>query len=891
MTTSNMSDRPDPDALLESITKRTKKKKLGRLYLFIGMAPGVGKTYAMLVAAHDAKRTGVDVVVGVAETHGREETLALLNGLELIPKKEFEHRSIKLEEMDIDAILVRKPKLVLIDELAHSNVPGSRHAKRWQDVMEVLNAGIDVFSTLNVQHLESRKVAVEKISGIRVRETVPDSMIDVAFQIRLIDLSAPDLLRRLKEGKVYLGEKAELAAANFFREEKLTALREIALRLAAEKVDQDLQGFAIEREGGVAWSVADRLLVGIAPNAGAENLIRTARRLATSLDAAWIALHVDTGVILEEVEKARLAKNLELARSLGAEVVTTSDTNVADAMVRVAQQRDVTQFVVGHPRRSKLFTFFGSESLLSQLLAKSGIDVHVASKEAAARWSWRNFAGLFQRYAPFSAYVRSLWLLLGLSAFNVAILHIVGYRAVGFIFLLGILVFGLFTSLGPVLFAATLTALTWYYFFMPPAGTFGMKSPDDLVMVFTYFITALVIGILARRISNQREILSRRETRSHWLYRVVWDLASSPSKETMITAAVNRVADFLDGFCDAALTRKDGTLREFNMERLQLKNPSREVAVAKWALDNRKPAGWSTETLQAAEALYIPLSINSGVIGVMAFKPRTAKTLVPDDAELLFTIARQLTVCLERESFREKAFEAYRSEETQKMHRAIIDLFSSDARSQLSVIAQSASVLKEIEARDPDPRRAALCERLMDSSERLTIMFDNFVTMSRLAAGIFPLTLKEHSVNDLVDSALSRLERILAHRRIVRKVDEALPNVSIDLRLLQQALVNVIVNSAFNSPEDKPITISAKRLEQVVRISVEDEGPGVPQEELLRIFEKFYRIGNNENDGVGLGLTVTRGVIRAHNGRVMAQNRKEGGLSISFDLPFLESSS
>lgn len=885
MPTKNIPDRPDPDALLESITKRSKKKRIGRLYLFIGMAPGVGKTYAMLVAAHDAKQSGSDVVVGVAETHGREETQSLLNGLETIPKKAFEHRGITLEEMDLDAILKRRPKLVLIDELAHTNVPGSRHSKRWQDVMEVLNGGIDVFSTLNVQHLESRKEAVEQISGIRVRETVPDSMIDLAFQIRLIDLSAPDLLKRLKEGKVYLGEKAELAAANFFREEKLTALREIALRLAAEKVDQDLQSFAVEREGGVAWSASDRLLVGVGANADAEALIRTTRRLASSLDAPWIALHVDTGAILEEAQKARLAKILELARTLGGEVVTTTDTNIADAMVRIAKQRDITQFVIGHPKRSRFSDFFRSESLLDQLLAKSNIEVHVASKEAAPKWSWRSFVGLFERYAPFSAYMRSLWLLLGLSLLNTAIVRLVGYRAVGFIFLLGILGFGLFTSLGPVLFSAGLTAFIWYYFFIPPEGSFEVKSPDDLVMVFTYFITALVIGILARRISSQRQILARRETRSHWLYRVVWDLASSPSKETMITAAVNRVSDFLDGYCDAALTRKDGTLREFSMDRLHLENPQREVAVAKWTLDNRKPAGWSTETLQAAEALYIPLTINSGVIGVMAFKPKTQTTLGVEDSELLFTVARQLTVCLERESFREKAFEAYRSEETQKMHRAIIDLFSSDARSQLSVIAQSASVLRDTEAKDADPRRIALCGRLMDSSERLTLMFDNFVTMSRLAAGIFPLHLESIKVHELVGSAMGRLERVLAQRKVVVEIEPELPELSLDVRLCQQAIVNVLVNAAFNSPENSSISLNASRREQVVRIVICDEGPGVPADELMRIFEKFYRISNNQSDGVGLGLTVTRGVVRAHNGRISAQNRKEGGLCITIDFP------
>ncbi len=882
MPTKNPTDRPDPDALLESITKRTKKKRVGRLYLFIGMAPGVGKTYAMLVAAHDAKLSGMDLVVGVAETHGREETQALLNGLEVIPKKVFEHRGISLEEMDLDAILKRKPKAVLIDELAHSNVPGSRHAKRWQDVMEVLNAGIDVFSTLNVQHLESRKEAVEQISGVKVRETVPDSMIDVAFQIRLIDLSAPDLLKRLKEGKVYLGEKADLAAANFFKEEKLTALRELSLRLAAEKVDQDLQSFAVDRESGVTWSASDRLLVGVGSHGDAEKLIRTARRLATSLDAPWIALHVDTAAIMEEAQKIRLAKNLELARSLGAEVVTTTDTNVADAMVRIAKQRDVTQFVVGHPRGNKLFHFFKKDSLLDQLLAKANVDVHVGSKEPSSPWSLRTFLAMFERYAPFSAYVRSLWLLLALSLFNTAIVQLVGYRAVGFVFLLGILGFGLFTSLGPVLFVATLTALTWYYFFIPPQGSFEVKSMDDLVMVSTYFITAIVIGILARRISHQREILARRETRSHWLYRVVWDLASSPSKDTMIRAAVNRVSDFLDGFCDAALTRKDGSLREFNLERLPLTNPQREMAVAKWALDNRKPAGWSTETLQASEALYIPLTINSGVIGVMAFKPKSASTLVPDDAELLFTIARQLTVCLERESFREKAFEAYRSEETQKMHRAIIDLFSSDARSQLSVIAQSAWVLRELET---DPRRAALCVKLMDSSEQLTLMFDNFVTMSRLAAGIFPLNSEEVPVKHLIDASVARLERVLAQRRVQIEIEPGLPNLAIDMRLCQQAVVNVLVNATFNSPENSAIFIKAVRAEQMVRVTICDEGPGVPPEELMRIFEKFYRITNSKSDGVGLGLTVARGVVRAHNGRITAKNRPEGGLCVTMDWP------
>ncbi len=868
--------RPDPDALLASLQKKQKKKRGGKLYLFLGMAPGVGKTYAMLLAAHEAKRSGIDIVVGVAETHGRQETKDLLAGLDIVPKIVLEYREILLEEFDLDAVLARKPKLVLIDELAHSNVPGSRHTKRWQDVFEILDAGIDVFSTLNIQHLESRKESVERVAGIIVRETVPDSVLDRAHQIRLIDLSPSDLLQRLKEGKVYLGEKAEAALSHFFKEDKLTALREIALRLVAEKVDMELQGFAAQREAGAQFPVVDRLIVPISSRFSAEQLIRATRRLAFNLEASWIALYVDTGRILSETEAKIVTKNLELARSLGAETMAITDTNWAEAIIRVARQKSVTQIVIARPQ-SKWFKGLSENALLLRQLLKSHVNVTIIGAET--RLEEKIFSKIFSYLkikSSSSSYIKAMGVMLLLSLLNAVLAPFIAYRAVGFIFLIGTLVLGLFVPLGPILLSATFTAFAWDFFFIPPVGSFLIQETEDVFMLFSYMIAAVTIAILSWRLQRQQEVLASREARFYMLYKTVRDIVTLANKEAMIHAVLDRLQEFLSGACDVSLARKDGSLKDFSKQRLQLVKIEREMAVAKWAMDNHKPAGWSTETLSAAEALYIPLIGTSEKVGVLAFQPKKRSSLPPQDADLLFAVARQLAISLEREIFRERALETGRLQETEKMHRAILNLITEELRTTLSTIVQSAKILGEKD------QAATL---LLDAAEKLQFSVDNLLTMSRLITGVFPLNKEAILVTDLLALAQAYIKRsLMGHQVKVNLVGEV-SSVFIDISLCKQVLANVLANAAEYSPQGSSIEIEIFPKGSEIQIVVRDQGPGIKEEEMGRIFDKFYRAPGTKGGGVGLGLSVAKGILKVHGGKIAVSNQPDGGAAFSLWLP------
>ncbi len=878
-------ERPDPDALLAAISAR-KKRRGGRLFLFLGMAPGVGKTYAMLLAAHEAKKRGIDLVIGVVETHGREETQVLLNGLDILPRQKIEYRGIVLEEMDLDAILHRKPKLVIVDELAHTNVPGSRHKKRWQDVFELLDAGIDVLSTVNIQHIESRKETVERITGVSVREMVPDSVIDRAHEIRLIDLSPPDLLKRLKEGKVYLGERANLAAANFFKEDKLTALREIALRLLAEKVDFDLQTLSAERESGGPITVAERLMVVVGHSLYSEQLIRATRRLASSLDTSWIAIHVDAGEHRSEEEKNQLARNLELARSLGAEVVTVTDTNIVEALSRVARQRNVMQIVIGRPKKRWLQNLLEGGSLLERLLRKRDLDVYVLRQELPAEPKKKQgiFAN-FEARSPLSAYIKTLWSILGISLINALFVSVIGYRAVGFVFLLGVLGLSLFVSFGPLLFSAALTALIWDFFFIPPVGTFYIRETEDIFMCVVYVITAMATGILAGRIKRYQNILALRESRSRMLYEIVWDIATSPNKDAMITAVVTRLSHFLDGNCDVALIKKDKNLRPFSADRLKVSKQDREMGVAQWALDNNKPAGWSTNTLSGAEAFYIPLKGSLDTVGVLAYQPKSKNALASEDADLLFTVARQIAVFLEREFLREKVIESRRLEEMERVQRTILGFISEEVRIPLSIIVQAAAILAGDSAGIEPARRKELSNHLQDATEKLSFVIDNLLTMSRIAVGIFPLKKELCDLGRLIQLASDHLQRTLSHHTVKVLADSNLPKVQVDIRLCQHVLANLLMNAAIYSPHGSTITITVHEVEDSMQIAVSNEGPGIPEEELNRIFDKFYRIPGTKAEGAGLGLAVAKGIVKAHGGKISAANQPEGGACFTVTLP------
>ncbi len=848
-------ERPDADALLAAINTQRKRKRGGKLHLYLGMAPGVGKTYAMLLAGREAAREGNQVVVGVVETHGREETALLLDGLEIIPRHQLDYKGIKLEEMDLDAILARKPKIVLVDELAHTNIPGSRHPKRWQDVFEILDAGIDVYSTLNVQHLESRKESVEQIAGVAVRETVPDSVLDRAYQIRLIDLSPAELLKRLKEGKVYLGDKAELASKNFFQEEKLTALREIALRLAAEKVDTELQTFTASREAGTPWQAVERLLVAIDHKQQCQDIIRAARRLSFNLEGPWIAVHVDTGKLLSSKQQAQLASNLELARSLGAEVLTISDTNVADALIRISRQRNVSQIIVGKSRHHWI-----KNTLRELVYEQSDINILVQGTHTPPTREWYHWQALFQNRVSISDYARSFWLMM-------LLLIPTAFFEASWIPLIALAGLAISTTLGPLLLGAMLASLATLYF--------GLEG--TIFSSISYFSIALVGGVLNHRIRVNRNLLNEREERSNLLYEVTRDISSIQIRDDMLKAVEFRLSAFLKGTSRIYLRRRDGQLKPVM--------PDVELGVAKWVLQNQKPAGWSTETLSGTSSLFLPLTGHLETLGVIAFKPGEQTTLAEADRNLLLTISRQLAISLEKDLFRERAMDTERLQEVNQVHRSILSFLADELRSPLSVIVQAVAIMSDRDESILESRRIEMGMHLLAATERLGFVIDNLLMLSRLAVGIFPIRRTSCGPKRLIQLAQEHLKRTLKGYNVQVSCEDNLTPLQADVSLLEQAIANILLNAAQYTPENGVIQVQLTQNESELQIAISDQGPGIPQEYISRIFDKFYRYPGSKGQGAGIGLAVAKGLIRVHEGKISVTNLPQGGACFTISLP------
>src|SRR5258708_6196574 len=611
-------DRPDPDALLAAIQKEEAKEQRGKLKIFFGMAAGVGKTYAMLEAAQQRRAEGVDVVIGYCETHGRAETDALLGGLPLVPRRKYEYRGAVLEEMDIDAILARKPQLVLVDELAHTNAPGSRHPKRYQDMLELLDAGIDVYTTINVQHLESRADAVRQITGITVRETVPDSILDTANEIELIDLAPEELLKRVAEGKVYAPDRAELAANKFFRVGNLTALREMALRLTAERVDHQLQDYMQVKHIAGPWKSGERLMVAVSPSPLSERLVRWTRRMAYSMDAQWLAVYIESLEPLPDEQKARLARHLALARSLGGEVLTIASDDVVQTLMRLARQRNVTQIVIGKPVQNWLREFLSGGSLVDKLVHASGdIDIYVVTGDKTES-SEKPLVTYPTLHSGPNRYVIAVAVVAAVTLLNLLAFPLFDYRAVALILLFTVLILAASVGRGPSLLAATLSAILWDYLFIPPRFTFLISELGDVMLFGMYFVIALITGSLTARIRAQAKASQRQAEQSQALYALAREIASAVTMEEVLRSAVRQIGQVFNAEVAVLLPTGAGRLSTTPYPVSTLSISSKEWRVASWSVDNGKPAGRFTDTLPLAEAQYLPLKPPSGVVALIA---------------------------------------------------------------------------------------------------------------------------------------------------------------------------------------------------------------------------------------------------------------------------------
>ena len=858
-------NRPNPDALLAAIHADESKARRGRLKVFFGMCPGVGKTYAMLEAAQRKVKEGVEVVIGVVETHGRAETLAMLEGIPIVPRAKIEHRGAALEEMDFEAILIWHPRLVIVDELAHTNAPGSRHPKRYQDVLELLDAGIDVFTTLNVQHVESRTDAVRQFTGVVVRETVPDSVLDVADEIELVDLTPERLRQRLAEGKVYLGDRAVTAGENFFREGNLTALREMALRLTAEHVDRQLRAMQ-PREPSRS---GDRLLVAVSASPHSAELVRWTRRYAASLEAPWIAVAVESSERLGVEDEKRRTANLALARQLGAEVVLTSGAHVGEALLRAAQDHGVTQMVLGKPDGPPWRWLMQRRSPVAWLIQHSGrIDIQLVRTEASGE-----HPQIPHRDRPRNRpreFALALGIAAGATVFSLLVEPLIGYWSVALIYLLTVTLAGATLRRGPTLVLAGLSALLWNFLFIPPIYTFYISKPHDLMMFAMFFIVAIVIGQLTSRLRDRERLEHRREQRANALYQLTRQLAAATSRDEAVREVLAQVRKNF-ALNAAALLRDDtgafaGNAHPASTWALS----SKEEGVAAWAFQNKRPAGRDTDTLPDGEGLHLPLIVADRVEGVLAVELGAAGGLVPEQRELLEAFASQLAIVAEKERLAQAQRRAQVVAESERLQKTLFDSVSHELKTPMAAIR---AALDQPEVNRDEIRRA---------NDRLRRTVDHLLDATRIESGMLKPVIEWCDAGELAREAC---DIAAVGGRVLVDIAPDLPPLRVDHGLITQALATLVDNAAIYGSPHEPALLTVRRNGEFIRFEVADRGAGLAPGAEEKVFEKFFRLPGSPAGGVGLGLSIARHLAEAHGGTLTAENRPAGGARFILQLP------
>jgi two-component system sensor histidine kinase KdpD len=877
--------RPDPDQLLQQVRDEEQRSSQGKLKIFFGAAPGVGKTYAMLQAAREKRAEGMDILVGLVETHGRKETESLLEGLEVLPRRTEQYRGNTLHEFDLDAALSCKPAIILVDELAHTNTPASRHKKRWQDVMELLGAGIHVYTTVNVQHIESLNDVVSKITNINIRETVPDSIIDRADEIELIDLPPDDLLQRLKEGKVYMPDQAAAAIEHFFRKGNLIALRELALRRTADRVDEQMQSYRRDKGIKDIWPASERILVCVGYNPLSIRLIQAARRLAAGLRAEWIAVHVEahSRVQPSENELKQLADHMRLAESLGAEIATLSGHRMSEEILTYARSRNVTRIIVGkptHPQwKDKLFG-----SPLDEIVRGSGdIDVYVITGHAGD-------THLHQKSVKLRRTLRGrewLWSILTVSACTgISALMFPYFERldIAMVYLLGVVITASRTSTWPSLFATVSSIAAFDFFFVPPYYSFAISDIRYFITFLVMFIVSFVISRLTLRVRQQADASRMRERRTAALYNLSRDLVRERGTKRLSEIAVKHISEVFD--CQVAILIPD----EQNRLTASVNGASafapdqQELSVAQWVYGHRQPAGKGSDTLPGAKALYIPLIASAGAVGVVGILPRTSvDAFEPEQFHYLEAFANQTAIAIERSFLAESAHEALLKAETESLRNTLLSSISHDFRTPLSAITGAATTLLQDDVEIDAHNRTELLQTIQEEADRLNRVIRNVLAMTRLESGAIKINKEWQSLDEIVGVVLNRLGDRLNDHPLTVKLPGNLPLIPFDGLLIEQVFTNLFDNAIKYTPKGSPLELTASESLYTVTVELADWGPGISPGDEERIFEKFVR-GRTAGGGAGLGLAICRTIINAHGGRLWAENRPEGGAIFRFTL-------
>jgi two-component system sensor histidine kinase KdpD len=885
--------RPSPDALLEAA--RREEGDGGKLRIFVGAAPGVGKTYEMLQSARALIKDGYDVVVGVVETHGRKETEALLAGLETIPRQRISYRGQSLEEMDLDAIIARRPQIVLVDELAHTNAPGSRHPKRYMDVEELLSRGIDVYSTVNIQHIESLNDVVAQITHVRVRETIPDSVFDRADAVELVDLTPDDLIQRLKEGKVYVPGQAERALEHFFSPANLTALRELALRRLADRVDEQLLTHMQARAIPGPWPVGDRILVCVSEDRQAAGLVRYAKRLADRLHGPWTALYIESQHSLQysEEERDRVADTLRLAETLDGEAVTVPsvERRVADAVISYAESHNVTHIIIGKSSRSRWFEILHG-SVVHELVRRSGnISVHVIAGDAAGdtvipKKTVRTDDGADS--FDLGKYIVAL-AVIGLAlGVGIAIQPWLGIENVDLVFLTAVVGVAVRYGLWPSLVASIAASLCYNFFFMPPIYTFTIADPTNVAAFFFFTVMAVIVSNVAGRVRTQAVAAVNRARTTESLYAFSRKLAGAGTLDDVLWATAYQAALMLKVRVVLLLPENDEIVVKVGYppeDRID----EADLAAAKWAWQSNRAAGRGSDTLPGAKRLFLPMHTGRGAVGVAGLdSDKSGPLLTPDGRRLLDALMDQAALAVERVRLVEDLDRAKRIAETDQLRSALLTSISRDLKTPLAGILGAASTLRGLSDALDDHAKAELVGTIIDEAERLNRFIANLLDMTKLESGSIVPNSTLHELGEVVGSALERTSKILAHHRVEVDLAQNLPEVEVDPVLFEQVLFNLLDNAAKYAPVGTTIRIQSWRDKDSIGLQVLDAGEGLQPDDLDQIFDKFYRARKVDRvrAGTGLGLAISRGFIEAMHGTISAAYRTDGpGAVFTIRLP------
>ncbi len=874
--------RPDPDELLAALKLAEEKSKRGKLKIFFGMCAGVGKTYTMLLTAQAEKSKGCDIVIGYVETHNRKETAALAEGFELIPRKNYQYKSTTVHEMDLDAIIARKPQLVLVDELAHTNAPGSRHTKRFQDVQEILDNGINVYTTVNVQHLESRSDTVSQITGVIVRETLPDEIFENADEIEVIDLTPDELLQRLAEGKVYAPERSKEAIESFFRKGNITALREMALRIVADRVDKQLHEYMQLKRIKGPWKSGLHLLVGVSHTQQSAKLLRWAKNLSYAMGADLQAIYVETAHKVDTKESEQLNKNINLARQLGIKFRIVTNNDMVKAIVDFAQKENITHIIIGKPRVRNLLTLLRLGNFVNRLIRYSGnIDVYILGSDFQAKDRYKKKVSLPSFTSNVRQYLTAILIIFLIALICFLIKDIIGYQVVSFALLFVVSILAFFFGTGPVLMSATLSALIWDFFFIPPPYTLHVDKPVDMLMLIMFFIIALLSGVLTSRIKRQEMKIRIREERTNALYQLTRELSTATGVEEVVTIAKNDIKKYFNLDSRILLKNDSDKLEYASQSNTNFALSTNDMSVAAWTFQHSAKAGRHTDTLPSSSYTFYPLKGNQMNLGVIAIQQEIVFT--QGEEQFWEAFISQISGKFEREYLRNMAKQAFLLTESDKLYKTLFNSISHELRIPVATIMGASDSLLSTD--HSGEIRKELSTEIFKASKRLNRLIENLLNMSRLESGRISPRLDWCDIHDLVNKVSESLQDELKPFNLHVVIPEDMPFVKLDFGLMEQVLYNLLYNATQYAPASENLRVKAFYDKGILTLQVMDRGPGFSPREISLIFNKFYRVEGSKAGGTGLGLSIAKGFIEAHRGTITVENRQNGGAKFTIRIP------